>query len=77
MAQGICTVCQSPVAIRSSPVPLQELMQQSHSDDLFADDEIRRTYGDSINYLCDTHDAFGQHCEGSGLIPQVVLKDLK
>jgi hypothetical protein len=62
---GICCVCQQKVNISTSSEPRQQEYDAGHDDN-----SIDMTYGDEINYVCDAHDFYGEHCDGSGQIPQ-------
>lgn len=70
--RGICCGCQSPVDLQYSSLPLHQLLELGQDEE-----EIHREYGDSISYVCVSHDAWGERCDGSGLVPQVVLKDTR
>lgn len=66
--RGICTCCQAEVPIYAS-----SLARKEEEDRGYDQREIDMTYGESINYLVEQHDFYGELCEGSGQIPQAVL----
>jgi hypothetical protein len=66
--KGICCGCQSEVAIQPCGLPRQEERERG-----FDDDDINMTYGTSIDFVVVEHSFFGEHCEGSGQIPQVIV----
>ena len=68
--KGICPVCQGVQEIEFSPVP----RQQEEARGLEWED-IEMTYGDDINYVVVPHVFYGVDCEGSGQIPQGIIKD--
>lgn len=75
--QGVCCTCQCVVPVSRSTVALYAEINRLDLDheDPFIADYIRDDYGDSIDYLCDPHDAFGQPCDGAGQIPQAIIKE--
>jgi len=66
---GICCTCQELVPLRSSATPMQQMLKLGYEEA-----EVERTHGESIHYLCCSHDAFGEHCDGSEMCPQTVVK---
>jgi hypothetical protein len=68
MKIGICTVCESRVAIVRSDIARKEERERGLDDW-----EIDMQYGDSINFLVMTHEFCGERCDGSQQIPQTVL----
>ena len=69
---GICSCCEQKVCIERSPIPRQQELDMGYEDF-----EISMTYGESINFICSPHDCWGVPCEGSGQIPQAVIKEEK
>lgn len=67
--QGICTVCQSPQNVHQSQVPMQQMVELGEEEE-----DMLFLFGDPILYLVDSHDCCGEHCEGSGLVPQTILR---
>lgn len=67
--QGICSVCQEPVEIHPSDAAIREMAP--HGYDL---ETLEHEFGEEIHYLCVPHSAYGKYCEGSGQIPQTILK---
>ncbi len=68
--QGVCSVCECAVPLQPSSAALIAEHERGYDDWM-----INREYGDAINYICVDHTFYGEHCEGSGQIPQVVCKD--
>lgn len=66
---GICCTCQQEVPIYTSYIPRNEERERG-----LEDFEIDMQYGPSIDYLCESHHPWGELCEGTGQIPQFVLK---
>lgn len=62
--EGICCECQSRHPVRP---------KRHRTDDLCDFDEDFGTDGTVGEWVMDTHDAFGSHCEGSGTMPQAVI----
>jgi len=63
---GICSVCEEKVSIERSAVPSSQLDKLGYAD------WEKAEFGESLFYICLPH---GEPCEGSGQIPQVVLKN--
>jgi len=66
--QGICCSCQCVVPVRSSSRGRLELLEIGQENE-----DIDLHYGESINYVCAEHNAFGPRCEGVGMVPQTVF----
>jgi len=66
---GICTVCQQPQPISGGHL---------HDGDLPENDvEEAEGYPDHpFNFRVLSHDCHGEHCDGSGQVPQVVCSGL-
>ena len=64
--EGVCCECQSV-----HPIRMKRRTADEH--DLDADNDL----GPAGGYVMDIHDAWGSHCDGSGAMPQTVLKDNK
>jgi hypothetical protein len=70
---GVCCQCQQIVPIHKLDLnfdkgdPREELMEMG---------EQMYGQGDKnpLNWVCDSHDAFGYHCEGSNTVPQAICK---
>ncbi len=71
---GICCVCQEKVLIEASSLARDELSER-YGSDYYDEWFIDQWYGDSINFLVVEHKFYGERCDGSGQVPQVVLKD--
>jgi hypothetical protein len=68
--KGICCGCQTQVPLTESDIPRQQEL-----DNGMDDWSIDRMYVDAVGFLCVEHEAWGERCEGSGQVPQVVLKE--
>ncbi len=67
---GVCCACQSVVPLTRSEIPLQQELARGWDREM-----CEMEYGDSIHYICVSHEFYGEPCEGTGQIPQCVLKD--
>lgn len=65
--EGVCCECQTTHPVH----PARSLREREM--DLEEDDSD----GEVGGYVMDIHDAWGSHCDGSGTMPQAVLKDNK
>lgn len=67
--QGICCGCQSPQDIQLSNLPANQMA------DLGWDaEDMDRCFGDDHRYVVMEHDFHGQRCDGSGLVPQAIIR---
>jgi hypothetical protein len=67
MREGVCFSCQS----------IRPIVPKSFSPE---DDDLSflpPEEGEAAEWVMATHDAFGRHCEGSGTMPQAVLRKEK
>lgn len=66
MREGVCCTCQSTHPVRHKG--------RGADDDLlgFRDEDFD---GEAGEWVMDTHDAFGSHCDGSGTMPQALVKE--
>lgn len=65
--EGVCCECLSVHPVRSAPKnPLEDLALEFFPS-------LAEAYEEEGNWVMDTHDAFGSHCDGSGTMPQAVL----
>jgi len=62
--QGVCCTCQSIHPLRPSKTSREDVGHPMTDRDL--DGEI-------VDWVMDTHDAWGEPCEGSGTQPQAVV----
>lgn len=69
--QGVCSVCRSKVEVVSAHGRIFHEMKEHGWDD----EDVIREFGQSAHYLCEKHESFGQRCDGSGQIPEAILKD--
>ena len=65
---GICPVCQTKQVVTPSATPLNELLTLGCDRE-----EIDREFGDTICYILAKLESFGEHCGGSGQVPQAVV----
>lgn len=70
--KGICCGCQGSVELVSAQ--RRELSLVDYTDDQISDE--CRWLGESVDYLVIEHEFCGERCDGSGQVPQVVLKSL-
>ena len=68
--KGLCCGCQSVVPVQPSTLAVEECLDKG-----IEEWELEQTYGNSIRYIVIDHTFYGEHCDGSGQIPQVVIKD--
>lgn len=61
--RGICSVCQSEQSLRLSK---KDENEYDDFDDSWESDYLQ---------VVDTHDFYGEQCDGSGQVPEIVLKD--
>lgn len=54
--KGICCVCQCEVDISQSRLAYQQVEEMG-----WEHWQIEQEYGNSIHYLCDPHQAWGEH----------------
>lgn len=67
MREGVCSTCQSVHPVRP---------KRTTSEESFFDfDEDLDLDGEVGEWVMDTHDAFGAHCDGSGTMPQAILSE--
>ena len=64
--EGVCCTCQSVHPVRPN---------RHTSDDPFGFNEELDLDGEVGEWVMDTHDAFGSHCEGSGTMPQALVSE--
>jgi hypothetical protein len=70
MKQGVCCTCQITVDLVSAHGRIFREM----SEHGYEQEDVLREFGESAYYLCAEHDSFGERCEGSNMVPQVILK---
>jgi hypothetical protein len=63
--QGVCCECQSVHPVRPA----------RRRDDLDLDIDEDNDLGPVGDYVMDIHDFYGSHCDGSGEMPQALVKE--
>jgi hypothetical protein len=74
MRMGGCCDCQETVPVRRATYPeLQRLADHLSGGDV---DSMLEEFGETFEYVCEDHNAFGSPCSGSGQTPQGITKEL-
>jgi hypothetical protein len=66
--KGICCTCQQKTGVHRST---DSGLSESDKEELEHDTDPLHPF----RWVCDSHEAFGSHCEGSCLTPQFVFRE--
>ncbi len=69
--RGVCPVCQDVVPCRSANGQVFREMEVLG----WEFEDVQREFGESVYWLLDTHESYGAPCEGSGQVPEALIKD--